>query len=688
MPTILFFFSLLILDSIQGQTTGPAKGTLVIVGGNDKDQVCFKEFVKLSGGKNARIVVVTTASSSSEKYNYLNGPQIRAMREAMGLTRLTALHTHDRDIADTEKFIEPIKKADAIWFTGGRQWRLVDAYAGTQTEKAFNEVLSRGGVIGGSSAGASIQGSYLVRGDTNSSSILLGNHQNGFGFLRNAAIDQHVIPRFRHLDLIKILTDPDGKMNKSHDRSALLGIGLDEGTGIVVRQDECEVIGKPDGVVLIYNPKEWKPDTPSHQRYQPLWRGARYNLKSRHILKPGKPPLPKSAHQPEGFYKDIFMNGGVYLSSRRSLPAAESAGFSYELYAGRDANKQRELIVGNDFDNNGVLLYPDGQPRFRLIYVNGGGATAHGKTLELAGRKVLRQFYNNGGSYSGSCAGSFLSGRNTNTNSMRRLGYLHIFPYNTLTTGIKKTHLGHVIPHESPLLKYNDFGGDYYVPDIYHNNGNWLSQNLIEKMKHVEVLATYDLPKNKVHEGAAIWAYKKDKAAGRIVNIGSHPESSTSGEKLQITEACFRYAIDGVGTPVLKGKLKPNEERYMNKRTSDNDPNYTRIGDLQYHHFSFEIAESNTNIRVELQGEERIDFSIYLKKGAPAFNSNADHAATGPGNNKTITRQLTPGKWFVGVECKTTVKSELDGGRGFFNYSGRLSVLNGTAYKIKLVTNK
>ena len=131
MPIILCFFSLLILDSIQGQTTGPAKGTLVIVGGNDKDQVCFKEFVKLSGGKNTRIVVVTTASSSSEKYNYLNGPQIRAMREAMGLTRLTALHTHDRDIADTEEFIEPIKKADAVWFTGGRQWRLIDAYAGT-----------------------------------------------------------------------------------------------------------------------------------------------------------------------------------------------------------------------------------------------------------------------------------------------------------------------------------------------------------------------------------------------------------------------------------------------------------------------------------------------------------------------------------------------------------------------------
>ena len=688
MPILLFFISLLLSGPAQAQTTGPAKGTLVIVGGNDKDRLCFNRFVELAGGKDARIVVVTTASSSSEKYNYLNGTQIKAMRESMDLTQLRALHTHDRTVADTEEFIEPLKKADAVWFTGGRQWRLADAYAGTRTEKAFKQLLSRGGVIGGSSAGATIQGSYLMRGDTNGSSILLGNHQHGFGFLRNAAIDQHVIPRFRHFDLTKVLTDPEGKMDKSHDRSALLGIGLDEGTGIVVRQDKCEVIGKRDGVVLIYNPKEWKPDTPSYQRYQPLWHGAQYNLKERRILKTGKPPLPRSAHRTEGFYKDIFMDGGVNLSSRRSLPAAESAGLSYELYAGRDPEKQRELFVGSDLDKNGVLLYPDGQPRFRLIYVNGGGATAHGKTLESAGRKVFRKFFNNGGSYSGSCAGSFLSGRNTNTNSLLRLGYLHIFPYNTLTSGIRKTRLGHVIPHESPLLKYHDFGGDYYVPDIYHNNGNWLSQDLLKKMKHVEVLAAYDLPNNKVHEGAAIWAYKKTSETGRIINIGSHPEGSTSGEKLQLTEACLRYAMDGAGIPTLKGVLRPGQVRQMDKHTSDNDPDHTRIGDLQYHHFSFEITKPGNKTQVELKGEQGFDFCLYLKKDAPAFHSNADHADTRPGSTKLIKAQLAPGKWYVSVECTTTVKASLDGCRGFFNYSGKTAVLNGVTYQITLNTDR
>ena len=676
--------TLILMGSIHAQTTGPPKGTLVIVGGNDRDRLCFKEFVKLAGGKDARIVIVTTASSSSKNFDYVNHSQVKEAKESLGLTQVTALHTHDPIKADTEEFIEPLLKADAVWFTGGRQWRLVDAYTRTRTETAFKEVLARGGVIGGSSAGATIQGTFLMRGDTNGSNILIGNHQRGFGFLRNVAIDQHVIPRYRHFDLTKALTDSEGKMDKSHDRAALLGIGLDEGTGIVVRQDKCEVIGKPDGVVLIYDPTKWKSDTKPHDRYQPLWHGAQYNLRHRKIIKSGKPPLPKSTHRPEGFYKDIFMDGGVNLSSRRSLPAAESMGLSYELYAGRDPDKQRELFIGNALDENGVLLYPDGQPRFRLIYVNGGGATAHGKSLELAGRKIFRQFFENGGSYSGSCAGSFLSGRNTNEKSELRLGYLNIFPYNTLTTGIKKTRVGHAIPNNSPLLKYRDFGGDYHVGEVFHNNGNWLSLDALRSMENVEVLATYDHPKHKVHEGAAIWAYKKDKAAGRIINIGSHPEGITSGERLEMTEACFRYAIDGVGAPVLKGQLKNGVVRHMNKLASDKNPEHTRIGDLQYHHFSFDISNKPTNVEIELSGEKGFDLCLYLKKGAPAFRSNADHAKKTLGSAKILKAKLPPGKWFLSVECVTTVKAELDGSRGFFNYSGNTAVLNGAAYQIKL----
>ena len=153
-----------------------------------------------------------------------------------------------------------------------------------------------------------------------------------------------------------------------------------------------------------------------------------------------------------------------------------------------------------------------------------------------------------------------------------------------------------------------------------------------------------------------------------------------------MTEACFRYAIDGVGTPVLKGQLKNGVVRHMNKRTSDKNPEHTRIGDLQYHHFSFDISNQPTNVEIELSGEKEFDLCLYLKKGAPAFRSNADHAKKTQGSAKVLKAKLPPGKWFLSVECVTTVKAELDGSRGFFNYSGNTAVLNGAAYRIKFST--
>jgi D-alanyl-D-alanine carboxypeptidase (penicillin-binding protein 5/6) len=395
-------------------------------------------------------------------------------------------------------------------------------------------------------------------------------------------------------------------------------------------------------------------------------------------------PVRKEARRPEGFYKDIFMDGGVYLSSRKRLPAAESLGLSYEHYAGKDSATQRELIIGSSTDTNGVLLYPDGQPRFRLIYVNGGGATAHGKSLGKAGRIVLRQFNASGGSYCGSCAGSFLSGRNTDTHPNRRLGYLHIFPYNTLNTGLKKARVGHFIPPMSPLLQYGDFGDDHYVADIYHNNGNWLAIDDLEQMPDVEILATYDTPEKKTHDGAAIWAYKKDQRTGRIVNIGSHPEGIKSGERLELTEACLQYAADGTGAPVVKAKLEDGVIHRMDRATADDDPQHTKIGDRQLHHFTFSVEADATDIEIKLNGENGFDLCLYLNKESPAFRSNAVYGNASSGSTKQIRESLTPGQWFVSVECESTVEAALDETGGSFTYSGNTAVLNGVSYSIAI----
>ena len=158
-----------------------------------------------------------------------------------------------------------------MFFFGGRQWRLVDAYGGTKAEQAFQEVLDRGGVIGDSSAGASIQGSFLVRGDTRTNTIMMGDHQRGFGYLRDVGIDQHVLMRNRQFDLIEVIeTHPE-----------LLGIGIDEDTALVVQGDRAQVIGK--SFVLVYDNQV---TTGENGKFYFLAPGDRLNLATRESMRP------------------------------------------------------------------------------------------------------------------------------------------------------------------------------------------------------------------------------------------------------------------------------------------------------------------------------------------------------------------------------------------------------------------
>ena len=265
---------------------GPKNGSLVIMGGGGKDRTfpqVFAHFIKLAGGKDARIVIVPTAASSSPDHNYQHSWSLD-LAKSMGVKKATLLHSHDRKTADTEAFVEPLKTATGVWFGGGRQWRLTKAYGGTLTEKEFHKVLERGGAIGGSSAGASIQGSFLARGDTSGNTIMVGDVQQGFGFMRNTAIDQHLIARGRQKDLLKVLEDPRKKMRKEFNRAELLGIGIDEDVAIVVKGDHFSIIGKDQGVVLVYDPKSWKKETPDAQKWVTLKKGDQYDLAQRSII--------------------------------------------------------------------------------------------------------------------------------------------------------------------------------------------------------------------------------------------------------------------------------------------------------------------------------------------------------------------------------------------------------------------
>lgn len=267
--------------ALNGQTqqpappqVGPANGSLVVVGGAMRSPEIYERFIELAGGPDAHIVLVPTAGGAEEYDEFYQG--MNAWRAA-GARNLTILHTVDPAEADTEAFIEPLKSAGGVFFFGGRQWRLVDAYGGTKTEAAFRQVLDRGGVIGGSSAGASIQGSFLVRGDTRSNTIMMGDHQRGFGYLRNVGIDQHVLRRNRHFDMIEVI--------EAHPE--LLGIGLDEDTAIVVQGDRFQVIGS--SYALIFDNQT---TTDSGGRFYFLAPGDRFDMATREATRPATTQSP------------------------------------------------------------------------------------------------------------------------------------------------------------------------------------------------------------------------------------------------------------------------------------------------------------------------------------------------------------------------------------------------------------
>lgn len=255
---------------------GPENGHLVIVGGNLQSESVWQRIISLAGGPDAPIVVVPTAGG--EPTYGANFSSAVTLRE-LGATNVTVLHTYDPAVANTEEFIAPLRNAKGIFFGGGRQWRLVDAYAGTKTEAAFQAVLDRGGVISGSSAGASIIGSFLARGDTANNTVLIGDHTIGFGYLKNTAIDQHVLVRNRHFDMFEII--------KAYPE--LLGLAIDEDTALVVHRNEAEVIGST--YALIYDGGFWSREgtwerdlPPPNSRFYFLRPGDKYDLGTRQVI--------------------------------------------------------------------------------------------------------------------------------------------------------------------------------------------------------------------------------------------------------------------------------------------------------------------------------------------------------------------------------------------------------------------
>lgn len=391
----------------------------------------------------------------------------------------------------------------------------------------------------------------------------------------------------------------------------------------------------------------------------------------------------------EGFYKDVVMDGGTYLTSRERLPACDSFNISLDYFCAEryptsnaDSLYQIKMFVGDETDLNGFLMYPDGKPRYKVFYSCGGSSGAHGRCLGAAGRNAVRTFFRNGGSYQGSCAGAFLasagSGGVTGDNSSTFYG---IWPGRTTSSGLNtQTPTGMFIEPGSGLLKYFDFGGDMYVDSVRHHGGCYT----VDLIPGTEVLARYDYPKLTMHKKASIWAWKNSKHEGRIICCGSHPEEVDGGERMQLMGAMLMYSMDGRGVAEVKKVLVKGEEYTADKESTANDPLHAKIGDGQYHHFAVGIPASAKNVRFRLEYSGDYDIHLLAKKGTFAFEGNADFRdATSANAKELLLESVEGGTWFFSVHNDSRPQAETDV-HGNCLYTGRTELLNGIAYTISI----
>src|SRR5262245_53749517 len=218
----------------------PISGTLYIAGGGKVPEKVLEDFLERAGGANAHIAVVTSASETADNIDVES--RLLFWRDHR-LAALTVVHALSREIADDQNFAHQFATVTGVWFIGGHQERLTRLYLGTRTEKAIKAVLKRGGVVGGTSAGAAIMSQLMIVGGFPPQAEV----GEGFGFLPGVIVDQHFMRRKRETRLKHLL--------QRYPR--MVGLGIDENAVIVVHGRTFTVHGDPksdpsEAKVLVY----------------------------------------------------------------------------------------------------------------------------------------------------------------------------------------------------------------------------------------------------------------------------------------------------------------------------------------------------------------------------------------------------------------------------------------------------
>src|SRR5262245_16094911 len=199
-------------------------GPLVIVGGGKTTDDIRKAFFDLAGKEKAKIVVIPTASAAADDPKQ-DDSFLKQWQDLKPLS-VELFHTRDAKKANDPDFVKPLADATGVWFSGGDQSRITAAYRGTLVEKELKKLHGRGGVIGGTSAGAAIMSDLMITGGTDTAKTA-----DGLGYLPGFVVDQHFVARKRGKRLEGVISDNPGRV----------GLGIDEATAVVIRGRQARV---------------------------------------------------------------------------------------------------------------------------------------------------------------------------------------------------------------------------------------------------------------------------------------------------------------------------------------------------------------------------------------------------------------------------------------------------------------
>ncbi len=236
------------------------KGTLIPIGGNEdkgieQSEIYTLEYiqsgilsrvVRESGGKDAMIVVIPTASSIP---NEVSENYLQAFKK-LGCENVHIMDIRNREEAEEQPYLDLMKKADCVMFSGGDQSKIVQYIGGTLLHKIIQQRYENENfVVAGTSAGAMCMSQEMIKGGGIKEAFTKGavSMGEGMGFIPNLIIDSHFIRRGRF-----------GRLAEAVARfPKMIGIGLAEDTGLVIKNcNMAEVIGS--GMVILFDPRKLK----------------------------------------------------------------------------------------------------------------------------------------------------------------------------------------------------------------------------------------------------------------------------------------------------------------------------------------------------------------------------------------------------------------------------------------------